>query len=70
MKGMEEFFHIFIPPLSFSKTEIPKYFLYALSQPLIRKLKRKRGLLTTISAVVVAVGIDVDAVLGSLGMVS
>ncbi len=55
------------PPLSFSKTEIPKYFLYALSQLLIRKLKRKKeDLLVIISAVVVVVGTNKDAAQGDL----
>ena len=56
-----------------SKTEIPKYFLYALSQLLIRKLKRKKEdlkfLWATVLAVVVAVGTNVDDSQGILGMV-
>ena len=49
------------PPRPLSKTEIPKYFLYAPLQHLIRKLKRKKeDLLVIVLVVVSAVGTDVD----------
>ena len=69
-KGKEEKFFIYLSPSFLSKTEIPKYFLYAPSQLLIRKLKRKEeGLLTTVSTVALVSGAGVDDSLGIEGNV-